>query len=860
MRPLLPLLIAFSAGVASSRFFGANYPLLFAFISASSILILSFYLLGLRFRAVAVAPVFFFLGALFMTPYLKPEIPQWHIKNFIRDEIKEDEGGKPGKALFRGYTDAAGTVAENPEYRGERTRLVVKANKILSGGEWRGTEGLILLSVEGRVEWVRRGDTVRFLAKLKETSNFGNPGGFDYKWHLSFKGIYVTGYVKDKRFVVKTGDGGGGEGGGGGVGWGMRLSRSVDGVRASINNLIDSTGAEFRGPLKALITGERGEIDKGLNEAFVKTGTSHILSISGLHVGMVAFSVYFLVFFIIRRSERLLLALNARKAAAILTLVPVLFYGLISGFQVSTERAVIMAALFTITVFLDRGRDYYNVVSLAALAILIAKPYALWDVSFQLTFAAVFSLLFFTPRLKDLLKAGGGEEGEEEKKGGAGGGGGGMARRLAGRLKQWAVLAIITTVSATIGVSPILAFHFNRVSLTGVLANIVAVPLTNLIVPLLLAASALLPLSYTLSQYLVNVSDLLFNAMAFFVEAFARLPYSSVLVAKPTPLEIALFYGLAVSVVSIRKAVGYRLMVPAIMALYALDLGYWSLSPSLDRDLKVTFVSVGQGDSALVEFPGGKTMLIDGGGFYGTDFDSGKDVLAPFLLYKKIKTIDYMVLSHAQRDHMEGFRYIVRNFRVREFWWNGMGGGAFRPGSRTGLAGGGDAGLKGLMEALKDKGVVVKTVDSSSDMKDINGVRAEIVYPDSGVKKGLPLNDTSVVMRLSYGGRSFLFTGDIGSVPEKEISGRDVRADVLKAPHHGSRNSSSAVFLSKVRPSLVVVSAGRGNSFGFPHEETLKRYKEAGIRVLRTDLQGAVTIETDGEGMRESVYLTGFTP
>ncbi len=217
-----------------------------------------------------------------------------------------------------------------PDFSGERTRLHVEAKRILKDGRWKDTSGVILLTVEGQEERFSTGDHVRFIARLREPMNFGNPGEFDYRGSLNRKGIFVTGYVKNEKLIEKIRGGD----------YGFR--RYVEGLRGGIRNFLDRSDVKNRAALKALIIAEPRGIDPDVREAFVKTGTVHILVIAGLHVGFVALFSYGFFIFLFKRSERIMLALNIRKLAALLTVMPVITYGLLAGFPVSTKRAVIM--------------------------------------------------------------------------------------------------------------------------------------------------------------------------------------------------------------------------------------------------------------------------------------------------------------------------------------------------------------------------------------------------------------------------------------------------------------------------------------------------------------------------------------
>ncbi|MBI5826322.1 MAG: DNA internalization-related competence protein ComEC/Rec2 [Deltaproteobacteria bacterium] len=815
MRPLVPVFLAFAAGIVFSYRLGLSREAAYLILAASSIPIILSIIKGRRFDWFISAPLFFFIGALFIMPYIRPELPANHIRNFV-SEARSHRDAKDG-ALKLGL-DVEGVVLRDLEYAGERVRLHIGSRRIFHEGEWRDTSGTVLLTVQGHPGVrIRTGDSVRFLSPLKEPWRYGNPGEFDYKRWLNQRGIFVTGFLKNPNLLIKTGEGGSGP-------WGY-----IEAVRDRIRESIDASGVKNGEALKALIISEQAGISRDVKDAFVKTGTWHVISISGLHVGVVALFSYWVFIFILKRSERVMLAFNIRKAAMLLALAPVLFYGFLAGMPVPTQRSVIMATVFVFTYIINRGRDFFNTLTLSAVVILLIAPYSLWDVSFQLTFASLGAIVYLEPRLKGFFEREKGVNGPLEKEG-----------RIKAILRKRVLPTCFATVAAGIGTFPILAYQFHRVSLTGLAANVIAVPLTGMIAPLLMLHAALNPLWYAPALIILKAADWAFELTVIIVKFFAVLPYSSVWVSTPTLFEIAVFYALVLCAVNLRRGRVYRYAAVFLVAVSLADIAYWGRLSQRDKRLKVTFISVGQGDSALIEFPDGETMIVDGGGRHGNDYDIGEGVVAPFLWSKKIKKIDYMVLSHAQLDHMGGLKFLAENFKVGEFWWNN------------------DGDLGGLGEALSRADVVVKTVDSSTGAVDVGGALVEVENPPGDLR--FDQNDNSVVLRVGYGDRSFLFTGDIGAQAEEGLSRRDISSTVLKAPHHGSRWSSTSGFLRKAAPSYVVVSAGRDNVFGFPHEEALKRYDEAGAKVYRTDVDGAVAMTTDGKDLRITPYLTHGEP
>jgi competence protein ComEC len=290
----------------------------------------------------------------------------------------------------------------------------------------------------------------------------------------------------------------------------------------------------------------------------------------------------------------------------------------------------------------------------------------------------------------------------------------------------------------------------------------------------------------------------------------------------------------------------------AVVAALAGDTGYWLYQRFWRDELRVTYLDVGQGNAALLELPGGYTALIDGGGFSDNSvFDIGARVIAPFLWRNKIQTIDTLILSHPNSDHLNGLIFIARHFNVKNIWTNGE--------SKTTL------GYKRLRKIVAGKHLNQPAFKQMPRKQLINGVEFLFLYPPADFldkkKKGQKwrnANNNSLVIKVSFGGVSFLFPGDIMAVAEKELvrlAGADLACDVLLVPHHGSRSSSSRPFLLKVKPDVAVISAGWKNRFRFPHATVLEAYQKRGCRILRTDRNGAIIFTTDGNRLRAQPFI-----
>ncbi|MCP4666482.1 MAG: MBL fold metallo-hydrolase, partial [Deltaproteobacteria bacterium] len=329
-------------------------------------------------------------------------------------------------------------------------------------------------------------------------------------------------------------------------------------------------------------------------------------------------------------------------------------------------------------------------------------------------------------------------------------------------------------------------------------------------------------------------------------------------VIRPNLFEILMFYALIFFIFFLKGRPWARFGVSALILVILGDIAYWTHRVHFNRDLKVTFLDVGQANSALVEFPGGKKMLIDGGGFPRDHFDVGKMVVAPFLWHSKIVHIDYLVLSHPQSDHMNGLRFIAAYFDPHEFWYNG-------DQVET-------ASFKQLMAIIASKGIKKVLPLDLQRARSIHGASVEVLHPEADTSpsysssRGRGLNNRSLVLKISFAGKTFLFPGDLEKQGEAALISNNrgglLKSHVLLAPHHGSGSSSSPGFLKEVAPRICVISSGEGNYAGFPHEQTLQRLKERGCKTIRIDRSGAVRCSVGPDTFNIETFLTkeGVSP
>ena len=801
-RPLVPLLLAFGGGLWAAEALppsAAPHAVLPVVLALPPVLGLTLFLRSSRLGPYLLVGLFLLAGALLA----------------LQDRTRESM--LHAAAAERARVTVEGTVIEPPIYKKHVTRFPVRVDRVLSDGYAGGAGERLYVAVYGNAPGLRPGQRIRFPARLRLFRNFHNPGCYDYETAMSIRGFSCAASVSDGRRVVSMGPAGA-------LG---RMESILEKLRGPLRDWFRRTLPDpERGLMRALVLGEKQGIAAEEREAFQVAGLAHVLAVSGLHVGLVAWLAFSAIRWILSRSYRLLLAVDVRRVAALAACLPVTVYALTAGFHVSTQRALIMVLVYLISVAAGREKDVWSTLCLAALLILAATPRALHTLSFQLSFGAVVGILWLAPVIYRRLP----NPFEKE----------GRVHGMAGRSTAYVEGLLAATLAAVLFLLPLTVFYFHRVSLVSVPANLAVTPLLGLwVLPLGLLSALLFPLLPPAADLLLAGASLGASAMTAVVRFLAGLDGAALWVVTPNRLELLLLYAVLVSGVFALRGRLRPLFLASCLVLAA-DVGYWVYETGLRRDLRITYLDVGQGNAALVQFPRGKRMLVDGGGFRAGDFDVGRMVVAPYLWRQKIGRVHTLVLSHPEADHMNGLGFIAEQFSPDALWYNGD-----RVDSDS---------YRWFMALVRAARIDIKTPGDPGIPDEIEGVRVELLHPLPGTMgegrlSRLGTNDRSLVLRLSHAGTSFLFPGDIGSGVEamlvRRFGGR-LRSDVMLAPHHGSSTSSCAAFLEHVRPTWCVISAGFGNRFGFPHPEVLDRLRRAGVLIARTDLHGAVRMVSSG--------------
>ncbi len=637
-------------------------------------------------------------------------------------------------------------------------------------------------------QW-RAGRRVRLPVDLHRAARYLDEGVPDAERALQMRGTSLLGTTKSGALVEVVAH----------AGWlDERMADARALSRRAIGDAVGRWSARSSAIVTAIVIGDRAGLDDDVERRLQEAGTYHVIAISGGNIAILAGLMI----------AGFRLAGLLGRTAMLASIVLLLAYGRLVGGGASVDRATLMAVVYLAARAADQRSPPLNALACVVVCLLAAEPLSVADPAFVLTFGATLAILAAGPLL--------------------------ASRRRPRFLAP--VLALFAASAATEALlMPVGAILFSRVTFAGLALNFLAIPLMAVTQ---VAGMALVPAAFV-ARWLSLACGLVAHAGATGLVWSADLvrfaPFATFRVAAPGWPCVAIYYGALVvawfrprSLVPLTAAAGAAIWMVAQP---------WTLAASAgDGRLHMTFLDVGQGDSAFLKFPNGATLLVDTGGLVssGSGFDIGDRVVAPPLRIAGVRRLDSLVLTHGDPDHIGGAGAILREFRPREVWE-----GIPVPRSEPLMALRATAGELGL------RWTNVRTGDHAN----IDGVDVVVKHPDpADWERQRVRNDDSIVVDVRWRDVSIVLTGDIGKAVERTISGR-LRPSplrVVKIPHHGSLTSSTTEFIRALRPQVAVVSVGRANRFGHPVPEVLDRYHEAGADIFRTDRDGAVTVDTDG--------------
>jgi competence protein ComEC len=657
-----------------------------------------------------------------------------------------------------------GVISGIPERLERGRRFEFQVERLEYAGEAQPLPGRIRLNWYGAASDLAAGERWRLKVRLRRPHGFANPGGFDYEAWLYRKRLRATGHVRNDALNRRLD----------GAPAGPHLQGLRQRLGRGIADALDRR--ELHGIITALAIGDRQAIDRDQWEMFRRTGTSHLVAISGLHIGLVAGMVFFAMRWSWSRIGSLAVRCPAPHAAGIAATAAALAYAALAGFSIPTQRALIMVTVVMAALLMRRRRSLFHTLMTALLFVLLFDPLAVMDGGFWLSFCAVATILF------------------------------GMSRRVGvgGWWWRWGRLHALVTI----GLAPVLVVLFQQLPLASPLANFVAVPWVSFgVVPLVLAGTLLLPVAPASGALLLTLAESSLSLLWPLITLISGIEALQWTQHAPRAWTVAAATVAAALLLAPRGLPGRWLALPWLLPALLL-----APPAPAEGEFSLTLLDVGQGLAAVVRTRE-HVLVYDTGARFTPGFDAGSAVVLPYLRHQGIHTIDTLVISHDDIDHAGGAASLAGAIGVGRV-----------------IAGMPDAVSEWRAEACVD-----------ADAWTWNGVHFEVLHPARDA--GLRGNDASCVVRVSNGGAAALLTGDIEARAEAMVlraRAADLRADILVAPHHGSRTSSRDAFIAAVDPADVLFPAGYRNRFNHPHPEVVGRYRARGARLYFSAEHGAI--------------------
>jgi len=720
----------------------------------------------------------------------------------------------------KGIAEIQGMVADEPDIQDRYCLLTFSASEIIVNGERKEVSGTALIRVP-RYPAYHYGDVLKVTGELETPPQFED---FDYKSYLARQGIYSVIYYPGMEVLDR--------------GQGLKPLQWIYSLRERLSASLARALPEPQGSLaQGILLGLRGNIPDSLYEAFSKTGTAHLLAISGLHISIIL--AMLLSFGILVFGRR-------RSIYIWLTLALMWLYALLAGMHPPIIRAAIMGSLFLIAEYLGRQRSAIIALAFAAAVMVGVQPYVLWSVSFQLSFLAMAGLILLYPYFQAWGRRG-------------------VASLFGAREKIAAAGGMITdgfavTLAAIVAVGPLIAYNFGIVSLVALPATFFSLPA----LPFIIVTAALVAfvglLASLAAQILGWLSWLFLSYLILVVQGFDALPHSSLEVATVSTWHIWGYYAILAGVIALlnhrkqlavffsRLTSGIKKVaegVPKphlgfstkwlILPLLVVAILVWSVALTTPDDrLHVSFLDIGQGDAILIQTPNGQDILIDGGPDpQKINLELGEKL--PFW----DRTIDLVVCTQPHADHVTGLVEVLQRYKVKqvldpEISYN-------------------SSIYQEWLRLVEDKGIEHNIARAGQEIDLGNGITIEILNPLAEFFQGTScdIDNNGVVLKLAWNKVSFLFTADIREEAEFELIGQraNLKSTVLKVAHHGSETSTTSQFLAAVAPEVAVISVGADNTFGHPSPDVVERLTDrvGEDNVYRTDEDGTIELITDGE-------------
>ena len=658
----------------------------------------------------------------------------------------------------------------------------------------------ILLTKNKEIEY---GNKIKLEGTYIKPSKSRNYRGFDYSNYLKTENIYGTIEQNGKIELIKEKN----------INYlFINLYKVKNKIIKNINNKFPE---ETRGVFLGILLGDKSSIEEDVRQNFADSSLSHILAVSGTHISYVVICISVLF-------KKLKLNKNIRK---VLTSLVLFMYLYLVDFSVSATRAVIMSTIVIMQMLFYRKQDTITTIAFSSIIILINNPYSILNIGFLLSYGGTIGIILFVNRISI--------ESKED-----------FFQRFKSYLKD----ICIVTISAQTIIMPIIIYYFNTISFTFIISNIIA---SLIIGPIIMIGLVIIAISFfkiPIISLIIRFYNILLVILVRTADIISKIPMSKIYLKTPTTLEIIFYYSvvfLIALLIYIKKSNRKFIKKTIQIDIYNLKnffinnrnkvlifISIVSLisitSIKIPKELKINFIDVGQGDSCLITTPQNKKVIVDSGG--SESYDVGKNVLLPYLLDKRITKIDYIMISHFDTDHCKGFEYVLENLKVKNVIISKQ--------SET------SENFKQIMKIIRKKRINLIVVQKGSKIKIDNFTTVDIISPHSE-NIADNMNDNSIVAKLEAYNFSILFTGDASEKIEKELIKEKInlKSDILKVSHHGSKTGTSEEFLKSVKPKIALIGVGENNKFGHPTKDVIKRLTENKVKIYRTDTDGEIRIK-----------------
>ena len=686
-------------------------------------------------------------------------------------------------------------IISEPVDKDYKKTYTIKVEEINGDKKYKNTKLLLDIKKSELKEEPEFGDEIEIIGELKKPNGARNYKGFDYKQYLKSKKIYATVSSENYKIISKN---------------------KIDIISKVIICLQNNMKSNIKKILNeekislfiGILIGDREAISEQTEDNFKKSNLTHMLAVSGSHITYII------------NALAMLLGKTSKRTSKIFTIIILIFFMALTGFTFSVIRACIMGILVLLASLMYRKPDTINNLGISSFIILLFNPYAISDAGFLLSYGGTIGIVLLGDKIENAIY-------KEENKN----------KNIINKIIKYIIISFSITLSANLIIIPIMAYNFSTVSFTFWISNILAAPIMEIATIFGFIIYFISIFFIPLAKFLGIFLNLLLYLLLKIAEVSSLIPGSSIYIKTPYIIECIIYYLFIVIWLKwdyIKNAIKVKKILKVLVASSILLIIFSSIFICcFPKTLKIYFVDVGQGDCTLIETPTNKHILIDGGGSEFGDFDVGESTLLPYLLDRRINTIDYMLISHFDSDHIDGLFAVMENLKIKNIIIS-------KQGEKS------DNFIR-FQELVKNKKVNVLVVKKGDRIQIDKYSYFEILFPEENLIQDNILNNNSIVANFCSMGFKLLFTGDIEEIAEKRLWElyRDtdkLKSTILKVAHHGSKTSSTAKFLELVTPKIALIGVGEGNKFGHPNNGVLDRIRDYTNKIYRTDKNGEIEI------------------